>query len=42
MLMVFKKVNKLIVYSASKLSLLGNTYPVQHSELNHKIDDMLG
>lgn len=42
MLMAFKKVNKLIVYSSSKLSLLGNTYPVQHSELNHKIDDMLG
>jgi hypothetical protein len=40
--MVFKKVNKLMIYSASKLLLLGNTYPVQHSKLNHKIDDMLG
>jgi hypothetical protein len=42
MLMVFKKVNKLMIYSASKLLLLGNTYPVQHSKLKHKIDDMLG
>jgi hypothetical protein len=40
--MVFKKVNKLMIYSASKLLLLGNTYPVQHSKLKHKIDDMLG
>lgn len=42
MLMVFKKVNKLMIYSASKLLLLRNTYPVQHSKLNHKTDDMLG
>ncbi len=28
--MVFFKVNKLVIYSASKLLLLGNTYPVQH------------